>query len=48
VRFGQELKRSTVLYGGAEAWRSAELLRQAKTPVLVSLKWPERLPTADP
>ena len=48
VRFGQELKRSTLLYGGAEAWRSAELLRQAKTPVLVSLKWPERLPTADP
>jgi len=48
VRFGQELKRSTVLYGGAEAGRSAELLRQAKTPVLVSLKWPERLPTADP
>jgi imidazolonepropionase-like amidohydrolase len=48
VRFGQELKRSTVLYGGAEAWRSADLLRQAKTPVLVSLKWPERLPTADP
>jgi hypothetical protein len=48
VRFGQELKRSTVLYGGAEAWRCAELLRQAKTPVLVSLKWPQRLPTADP
>jgi imidazolonepropionase-like amidohydrolase len=37
-----------VLYGGAEAWRSTDLLQQAKTPVLVSLKWPERLPTADP
>jgi len=48
VRLGQELKRSTVLYGGAEAWRSTELLQQAKTPVLVSLKWPERPPTADP
>jgi hypothetical protein len=48
VRFGQELKRSTVLYGGAEAWRSAELLGQTKTPILVSLKWPERPPTADP
>jgi Amidohydrolase family len=48
VRLGQELKRNTVLYGGAEAWRSTELLQQAKTPILVSLKWPERLPTADP
>jgi len=48
LRFGQELKRSTVLYGGAEAWRSAELLKQSKTPILLSLKWPERPPTADP
>ena len=30
VRFGQELKRSTVLYGGAEALACAELLRQAQ------------------
>jgi hypothetical protein len=48
VRFGQELKRSTVIYGGAEAWRATDLLKQSKTPVLISLKWPERLPTADP
>jgi imidazolonepropionase-like amidohydrolase len=48
VKLGQELKRSTVLYGGAEAWRSTDLLQQAKTPILVSLKWPERPPTADP
>jgi len=48
LRFGQELKRNTVLYGGAEAWRSADLLKQSKTPILLSLKWPERLPTADP
>ena len=48
VRFGQELKRSTVIYGGAEAWRAVDLLKQTKTPVLISLKWPERLPTADP
>jgi imidazolonepropionase-like amidohydrolase len=48
VRFGQELKRSTVIYGGAEAWRSAELLKESKTPILISLKWPERPPTADP
>jgi len=48
LRFGQELKRNTVLYGGAEAWRSADLLKQSKTPILLSLKWPERPPTADP
>jgi hypothetical protein len=48
IRFGQELKRSAVLYGGAEGWRCADQLRQTRTPILVSLKWPERLPTADP
>jgi hypothetical protein len=48
VRFGQELKRNTVLYGGAEAWRAADILKQSKTPILISLKWPERAPTADP
>jgi len=48
IKFGQELKRSTVLYGGAEGWRCAGQLRESKTPMLVSLKWPERLPTADP
>ena len=48
IRFGQELKRSTVIYGGAEAYRSADVLKQSKTPILINLRWPERLPTADP
>ena len=48
VRFGQELKRSTVLYGGAEGWRAVDTLKQSKTPLLVSLRWPERSRDADP
>ncbi len=48
VHLGQELKRSTLIYGGAEAWRAADILKQTDTPVLVSLKWPERPLTADP
>ena len=48
VRFGRELKRPTVIYGGAEAWRSAALLKETDTPILLSLKWPDRPPTADP
>lgn len=48
IRFGQELKRSTVIYGGAEAFRAADLLKQSKTPILINLRWPERAPTADP
>ena len=48
ARLGQELKRATVIYGGAEAWRAASFLKESNTPVLISLKWPERPPTADP
>ncbi len=48
VRFASELKRPAVLYGAHEAWRAAELLKKSGTPVLVSLKWPERSRDADP
>lgn len=42
-----ELKRPVVLYGGHDAARVADQLAKAKTPVLISLKWPERDREAD-
>jgi hypothetical protein len=48
TRFARDLKQPTVLYGGAEAYASARLLRDAGMPLLVSLKWPERPREADP
>ncbi len=48
IRFAGELKVKAVLYGGDEAWRSADQLKAAQIPVLVSLKWPARSPDADP
>ncbi len=48
LQFSSELKTPAVLYGGHEAYREADLLRKAGTPVLVSLKWPERARDADP
>jgi imidazolonepropionase-like amidohydrolase len=43
-----ELKLRAVLYGGHEAWRAADALKHANTPVLVSLKYPEKPRDADP
>jgi imidazolonepropionase-like amidohydrolase len=48
VALAQELKRKAVLYGGYEAWRAANLLKQTNTPVLVSLKYPEKARDSDP
>jgi hypothetical protein len=48
IRFAKELKRSAILYGGDEGWRAVDLLKQSGTPMLVSLKWPERSRDADP
>ena len=48
LSLGKELKRDIVLYGGHEAWRAADLLRQAQTPVLISLKYPAKDRDADP
>jgi imidazolonepropionase-like amidohydrolase len=48
VRFGAELKRPIVLYGAHEAFKAAEILHKSNTPVLVSLKWPERRRDVDP
>jgi imidazolonepropionase-like amidohydrolase len=48
--FAQELKLRPVLYGVHESYKPsvAERLAAKKTPVLVSLKWPERDTNADP
>lgn len=48
LRFGAELKTRTVLYGAHDGYRAADLLAKSGTPVLVSLKWPERNRNADP
>lgn len=48
LRLAAEIRRTPVIYGGHEAWRSAELLRESGVPVIVSLKWPERDREADP
>lgn len=48
IRFAAELKQKTVLYGGHEAYRAGDLVRTSGTPLLVSLKWPERERDADP
>jgi imidazolonepropionase-like amidohydrolase len=42
------LKQPAVLYGMREGYRAGDLLKQHKTPVLVSLKWPEAARDADP
>jgi hypothetical protein len=48
IRFGQELKQPFILYGVHEAYRGADVLKEAGVPVLVSLKWPEKSRDADP
>lgn len=48
IQFGRELKQPFVLYGGTEAFRSADEVKAANVPMLVSLKWPEKSRDADP
>ena len=48
VLFGAELKRPFILYGLHEAYGCMDALKQAKVPLLVSLKWPEKPRDADP
>lgn len=48
LSFGRELKRPFVLYGLHEGYKRVEELKQAKTPVLISLKWPEKPKDTDP
>lgn len=48
LNFASELKLKPVLYGAHAVARQADLIGKSGVPVLVSLKWPERLRTADP
>lgn len=48
IRFGRELNKPVVLYGAQEGYRAADLLKSARVPVLVNLKWPEAQKDADP
>ncbi|MCU0245833.1 MAG: amidohydrolase family protein [Bryobacter sp.] len=48
LRFAAELKTPAVLYGGHEAAPVAAKLQQAKVPVLLSAKWPEKPREGDP
>ncbi len=48
IALARELKLNAVLYGGHEAWRAASLLKQTNTPVLLSLRYPEKARDADP
>ena len=48
LAFAKELKVNVVLYGGHEAWRSVDVLKQSGAPVLLSLKYPEKAADSDP
>jgi hypothetical protein len=48
LSFGRELNVPFVVYGAREAYRRVDALKQANVPVLISLKWPEKLRTATP
>ena len=50
LRFAAELKQPAILYGGRETFRpeAAALLKKFNTPVLLSMRWPEKPRDADP
>ena len=48
LAFTKELKVNAILYGGFEAWRATDVLKQSGTPVLLSLKYPVKVQDADP
>jgi imidazolonepropionase-like amidohydrolase len=48
LRFAAELKRPSVLYGGHESYKVADLVAKSSTPLLINLKWPEKSKDADP
>jgi imidazolonepropionase-like amidohydrolase len=50
LRFAAELKQPAILYGGRETFRpeAAALLKKYRTPVLLSMRWPEKPRDADP
>ncbi len=48
LSFGRELKTPFVLYGLHEAYKTISQLKEAKVPLLISLKWPEKSKNEDP
>jgi imidazolonepropionase-like amidohydrolase len=48
ISFAKEMKLNAVIYGGHEAWRSADALKASGLPVLLSLKYPEKAADLDP
>jgi len=48
LKFGAEFKMPFVLYGGQEAFRTADLLKKAGVPVVLNVKWPVRERDSDP
>jgi hypothetical protein len=48
LRFGPEFKMPFVLYGGQEAFRCAEAIKQAGVPVILNVKWPVKERDSDP
>jgi imidazolonepropionase-like amidohydrolase len=48
IRLSADLKSPPLLYGGHEAYKAADMLKQQNATVLVNLKWPEKARDADP
>ena len=48
LRLADVLHIKALLYGLPEGYRSADLLKQANAPALVSLRWPEKARDSDP
>jgi imidazolonepropionase-like amidohydrolase len=48
LSFAKELKVNAILYGGNEAWRATDVLKQSGTPVLLSLRYPAKAADSDP
>jgi imidazolonepropionase-like amidohydrolase len=48
LRLADQWKINAVIYGGQQGYEVADAIAAKKTPVLVNLKWPERVKDADP
>lgn len=48
IHFSGELHRPTVLYGGLDAYKTADAIAKSGLPMLVTLKWPEPARDQDP
>jgi len=48
LNFGAEFKTPFVLYGGHEAYRTADQLKKAGVPLILNVKWPAKERESDP